>query len=398
MTTRPPQDHTWSPDGVVRRSGAPLGAETRRTDHRLRLIMDSAPVGILGLDASGRVVDGNPAAETLFGARIEDLFGQAVPSLLEQVPPPGVRLETRVLGDQEDGPPVEVVLQTHPDGSGSTLVLRDIRGALADRRQLETHAAELERLNAELTTLDAMKRDFVSMASHEVRTPITAIRGFSLTLSRRWDELSDADRIRCFEVIHRQTDRLWRVIDDLLVASRIEAGAVDAEHMPTNVATVVARAIDDAGVPRSQVVVVCPSDLDVIVARDHLRRIITAYLTNARKYGAPPFEVEAHLDLEQGGDGVTVWVRDRGPGVDESFTGLLFDTFTQASTGINRTSSGTGLGLAVARGLAESVGGRVWYENDPSGGACFGVRLPTLRQPDQRWAAPEAHAARSAAS
>jgi signal transduction histidine kinase len=349
-----------------------------------------------------------------------------VHTLFVPVPAPGVRLETRLCTGAAGGEPVEAVLQVHPDGSGSTVLLRDIRQQLADRAQLEEHAAELERLNAELTSLDAMKRDFVSMASHEVRTPITAIRGFSLTLSRRWDELSEADRIRCFEVIHRQTDRLWRVIDDLLVASRIEAGSVDAEHMPTNVATLLARAIDDAGVPRSQVVVSCPSDLDVVVVRDHLRRIVTAYLSNARKYGEAPFEITA----DHGDDGVTVRVRDHGAGVDESFRRHLFDTFTQASTGITRTSTGTGLGLAVARELAEAVGGTVWHEPAPDGGACFGVRLPAMRRaasaatlpPDlpelsadrpelqrpadaspsgrasQRWTAPEAQEARSAAS
>ncbi|MFP5310039.1 MAG: ATP-binding protein [Actinomycetes bacterium] len=412
-------------DLLLRRRVELATATARRAHEQLRGVMNSAPDGILALDPDGRVTDGNPAAVELLGVPLEQLLGRDVHTLLVHAPAAGERLETRLCTGAAGGEPVEAVLQIHPDGSGSTVLLRDIRQQLADRAQLEQHAAELERLNAELTSLDAMKRDFVSMASHEVRTPITAIRGFSLTLSRRWDELSDADRIRCFEVIHRQTDRLWRVIDDLLVASRIEAGSVDAEQMATNVATLLARAIDDAGVPPSQVVVACPSDLDVVVVRDHLRRIVTSFLSNARKYGEAPFEITADHD----GDGVAVRVRDHGVGVDESFRRHLFDTFTQASTGITRTSTGTGLGLAVARGLAEAVEGTVWYEPAPDGGACFGVRLPATRRaaspatppgpPErpadrsvlqrpadaspteraaQRWASPDAQERRSAAS
>jgi signal transduction histidine kinase len=97
--------------------------------------------------------------------------------------------------------------------------------------------------------------------------------------------------------------------------------------------------------------------------------MLTNYVANALKYGGPPIRIEARE-----ADGVVeIFVRDRGTGVPEEFVPRLFERFAQAGT----KEGGTGLGLSIVRGLARAQGGEAWYEPDPSGGACFGVRLPS---------------------
>lgn len=242
--------------------------------------------------------------------------------------------------------------------------------------ELRRRAARLEALNHDLQALDQAKRDFLAMASHEVRTPITAIRGFSATLAKHWDELSDEDRIRSFDIIHRQTTRLWEVVNDLLIQSRIEAGSLESDLAPVHVRNVVDRAVNDSQLLPDEVVVACSDDLEVQVDREHLTRILVAFLTNARKYGRPPVTVAASMNMHD----LVVRVSDAGPGVPEAFRDRLFEQFTQASTGSTRTASGTGLGLAVARGLARANGGDVWYEPTEVG-ARFGLRIRAKELP-----------------
>lgn len=239
------------------------------------------------------------------------------------------------------------------------------------RRRIAAATEELARRNAELEGFDRFKNEFIAVASHELRTPLTTIRGFTLTLARNWHVLSDADRLRCFEAINRQTGRLAQLVDDLVVSSELDAGTIASDLEVVRLADVVEAARQATGL---EVGVTTSGDLDrtVLVERTHLERVLSALLSNAAKYGAPPIEVSASV----GHGELVVSVRDHGPGVPETFRPHLFERFSQASTGSTRTAVGTGMGLAVALGLARAAGGDVWYVPAPGGGASFGVRLP----------------------
>jgi signal transduction histidine kinase len=237
-------------------------------------------------------------------------------------------------------------------------------------KELERAASELRQANEELRAADEMKSHFVAVASHELRTPLTSILGFATTLLRFWHRLSDEQRRGQVGIIEEQAQRLARLVDDLLTLSRIEAGVLETRPDRVELAPAVDHAVGSFPGWEGVVEVSVAPGLSVHADPDHVQQIVVNYLSNAMRYGAPPFE----LDARQSDRWVDLTVRDAGGGVPETFRSRLFEAFAQAPSA--HGAGGTGLGLSIVRGLAEAQGGRAWFEPNEPRGACFAVRLP----------------------
>jgi signal transduction histidine kinase len=246
--------------------------------------------------------------------------------------------------------------------------------AIAERVTAELYQTTLalKRTNEELQAVNQSMRDFVAIASHDFRSPLTSILGFSGMLLSRWDTLGDEQRVEYIDVIKRQGEHLKRLVDDLLTVSTIEAGALDVHQEVVTLHDALRRAIDDFAQTAAQVELVAPDGLAVMVDPNHLNRILMNFVTNAVKYGEPPVEVKA-VDC---GDCVEIRVCDHGEGVPEAFVPRLFARFARADTEATRDQKGTGLGLSIVQGLARANGGETWYEPNSPHGSCFAVRLP----------------------
>jgi signal transduction histidine kinase len=253
---------------------------------------------------------------------------------------------------------------------------RTARALAALTAEVRASAAELERSNKELTRsaeelrrADELKSRFLAMASHELRTPLTAIAGFTTTMLRRWQQLEEAEKLEFLEIIDRQTRRLSRLVDDLLHLSKVESGTLQVERVKLDVSIAIKEAIRELG-PDEPIVVSAPDDLVLFADEEHVNRILVNYISNARKYGKPPIEIDARAI-----DGwVEISVTDRGT-VPPNFVPYLFEDFARAE---GSASDGTGLGLAIVKGLAEAHGGEAWYQPNVPTGSCFKVRLPRL--------------------
>jgi PAS domain S-box-containing protein len=239
-------------------------------------------------------------------------------------------------------------------------------------KELERTAAELMEANEELRAADELKSHFVAVASHELRTPLTSVLGFASTLRRYWDQLDDEDKRGHVSTIEEQARRLSRLADDMLTVSRIEAGALDVRTEEVDLRRAAVQAAVSFGEEGSGLSIEVPDGLRAMADPDHVHQILTNFLSNALKYGAPPMTVEG---LPVGGH-VELRVRDRGDGVPEAFVPRLFEKFAQARRGAGQPVRGTGLGLSIVRGLARAQGGDAWYEAGSQTGACFVVRLP----------------------
>lgn len=243
---------------------------------------------------------------------------------------------------------------------------------------LGTKTKEVERANAsmqaaagELAAANDAMREFVAVASHELRTPTTVIKGFASTLQDRWDATAEEDRREFAATILRSADLLGRLVDDLLTVSRIEGGAVDTHAQDIEALHTINEALDQLG-RRRDVCVSAPPRLMLHADPTHVRRILRNYLDNAFRYGAPPYEVEA-VELD---DQVVVRVRDHGDGLPEEFVARAFQKFSQAKRAMGGDRKGTGLGLSIVKGLAEAGGGRAWYEPNQPKGSCFSASFP----------------------
>jgi signal transduction histidine kinase len=215
-----------------------------------------------------------------------------------------------------------------------------------------------------MIALDESKLSFVAVASHELRTPATAVYGILATLRERGPSLGDEVRARLETAAYEQSDRMRRLIDQLLDLSRLDAHSVTIEPQPLVLKQVLEDVLE--GAPTEGVDLDVDPGIAVVADPVVVERVVSNLLVNASRYGKPPIRVEA---LQQ--DQFTrILVSDSGDGVPEQLVPRLFDRFERGSTG-----EGTGLGLAIAKAYANAHGGELLY-HPGRGGACFELILP----------------------
>jgi signal transduction histidine kinase len=230
---------------------------------------------------------------------------------------------------------------------------------------------ELESRLAELEKLDELKTQFVSLASHELRTPITVVHGVAATLHFRGDELDHEQLTELRRTLFEQSSRLAELTEQLLDLTRLDAQAMalnperfhPRERIDELLARIAPERIDDVEVG------VEPS-LEVVTDAHAFERVVGNLLSNALRYGEPPIEVKTRWS-----EVVDVIVEDHGPGVPEDFVPMLFERFSQAEK-LSGQRQGAGLGLAIAKSFANAVGGDVRYEPARPSGARFHFFLP----------------------
>jgi len=236
--------------------------------------------------------------------------------------------------------------------------------------QIGRYEAQAE-MTRRLEEVAQMKSDFVSTVSHELRSPLTSIIGSLDTVNRPELAPPEPTSQQLLLSARRQAGRLQRLIEDLLVVSRIDRGAI-----PMHIEAVPIREIFDEVnrvVSLEPTISVDPEGLETRADRDHLSRILINLVENAAKY-APDSPVELFA-WERAGRAV-IAVVDHGPGVPESDRERVFERFTQVDQSDTRSKGGTGLGLSIVKSLTESMSGSVRIETTEGGGATFVVELP----------------------
>ncbi len=239
--------------------------------------------------------------------------------------------------------------------------------------QIERYEAQAETARR-LEEVAQMKSDFVSTVSHELRSPLTSIIGSLDTVSRPELAPKEPTSQQLLMSARRQAGRLQRLIEDLLVVSRIDRGAIPLH--PEELALKEIFGEVNRTVSIEPTIAVDPEDLMVRADRDHLLRILINLVENAAKY-APGSPVE--LFGWARGDRAFMAVVDHGPGIPEEAREKIFERFTQLDQSDTRARGGTGLGLSIVKSLSEVMGGSVRVESTEGGGATFVVELPAVR-------------------
>ncbi|HYQ81179.1 MAG TPA: ATP-binding protein, partial [Anaeromyxobacteraceae bacterium] len=287
---------------------------------------------------------------------------------------------------QEEPPGVEEVLDILDEAWQVRAYSRQLE---EKSRQLEAATAELRAANARLQELDRMKDDFMSTVTHELRTPLTSIRAFSEIL------LDDpgmhlGERQRFLGIIAKETQRLSRLINQMLDMAKIESGA---EWRPSDVDVhqVVLESVETTGqLFRDKAVRIHVSAAGPIpqvrADRDRLTQVVLNLLSNAVKF-APARDGRVEVRVADYRGLLRVDVQDNGPGVKPEDQEAIFEKFRQAGAGSGARPPGTGLGLSISRRIIERSGGRLWVESEPGQGATFSFVLP-LEAPRQAPAEP----------
>jgi signal transduction histidine kinase len=227
-----------------------------------------------------------------------------------------------------------------------------------------------QRLDARVE-LEAGRRQFVALAAHELRAPATVVHGITSTLEERGDELDPAQLRLLHHLLHAQTTRLVRLMDQLLDLSRLDGGGMAVERRPVAIRKQLELLVESvAGERMDEVELDVRPGLEAVLDPDALDRIASNLVTNALRHGHAPVRVSA----EQPDRYFRLTVEDSGDGVPPGFRDRLFEPFSRVSPG-----EGAGLGLSIAQQYAAAQGGSIVYEERAPHGARFRVIIPAPR-------------------
>jgi K+-sensing histidine kinase KdpD len=353
---------------------------------QLRAVIQSIGDPVVVCDVLGIVLLANPAAEQLLGDRLND----GLAAILEAFEwPPGTSFE-----ELEPGEGLELRLTRVATPSQSE---RDARARAAseprDEHWIELSAFPVLGSEGEVSasggtilvlrdvTVARNARDvrdaFIGILSHELRTPVTTIYGGAEILARRADTVSEERRREVYDDIREEADRLYRLVENLLVLSRVERQGLQLDTEPVLLQRLVPRVIENEAArwPTAEFVEELRSGLPPVAGEaTYVEQVLRNLLGNAYKYGgSAPITVAA----QDHGDVVRVTIGDRGPGFPDTEREQLFELFYR-SPSLSRTASGAGIGLFVCRQLIAAMNGRMWAENRDGGGSVFGFELPVF--------------------
>ena len=245
-------------------------------------------------------------------------------------------------------------------------------------RELEAATDELRRANERLKELDRLKDDFMSSVTHELRTPLTSIRAFSEMLHDD-PKIDLAERTRFLCIIVSETERLTRLVNQVLDMAKIESGHaewhnsdIDLRELVEHAVSTTAQLFRDRG---ATVDVQLPAAVPLLRAdHDRLVQVMLNLLSNAAKF-VPQGCGRISVRLSAGEGSLRVDVSDNGPGIAADFMPVIFEKFRQGGDALSRPQ-GTGLGLPISKQIVEHFGGRMWVESPPAEGATFSFELP----------------------
>jgi K+-sensing histidine kinase KdpD len=291
-------------------------------------------------------------------------------------------LHSRVLAPLLTGPEtigaIALVRREPSAFSTGEIELLSLLGRLAGSAVQNIRAYEAERTTAEeLRRLSALRADFVSLVSHELRSPMASVIGSAQTLQMRWRELSPEQRESFLALIAHETSRLAALIGDVLDTSRIEAGTFSYSFVDVDLAELVRDSAAAAERGQDEVLVraVVREPLPLIRGdRDRLLQVLINLIDNAVKYSSPGDEVRIGAQISD--RSVVIEVRDGGPGIPPEHQKVIFEKFGRVQTG-QTAKPGTGLGLFIARSIAEAHGGSLDVRSNPEQrGTTFRLSLP----------------------
>ena len=336
-------------------------------------VLETIADGVFLVDDEGILRLWNRAAEAITKLRRDEVLGKRAGEVL-----PGWKdLAARIPVAGAPGPAMAATFPLELDAGERWLSISGVgfdEGTVYAFRDLTEERA-----------LEQIRQDLVSTVSHELRTPLAAIYGAALTLARKDLELEDAMHRKLLEVIVEESTRLADIVNDLLLASQLDAGRLEVHVEPCDAQALVSSVLDAARthLPKGTRVSLDPGREGVPpVAADEgqLRQVLTNLVDNAVKYS--PSGGDVHVRLEAADEYVRFTVTDEGLGIPPAEQNRIFEKFYRLDPDMRGGIGGTGLGLYISRELVRRVHGRIWVEPNGRRGSAFHVEIPAAYEPE----------------
>jgi PAS domain S-box-containing protein len=336
----------------------------------------ASPDALLVLDREGRLTYANAALGRLLGTDPADLLGKTIDDAVELRDAEGngwwrcgeklrgmrgvrgvpSRPLTLVSGTAERLVDLAASFERGPDGKVTRTVVT-LRDAAARRRS------------------EAAQSELISTLAHELRSPLTSVKGFSATMLARWERFNDEQKLHMLTTINTDADRVTRLIKELLDVSRIDAGRLEVNRRMIDIEPIVRGIAERLHVTDGtrELVIRFPDDFPEVYADgDKIEQVLLNLVENAVRYTD---EGTVQITGTATADAVEVGVRDAGPGIPADKLPQLFTKFSKLRDHPGATA-GTGLGLYISKGIVDAHGGRMWAESGPGAGTEIRFRLP----------------------
>jgi PAS domain S-box-containing protein len=336
---------------------------------RLSEIVSHTSDGVFTVDTEGRITTWNPAMQAILGYMETEAIGRRCEELL------GLGLIT-VLAEDADGGNGRAGGTTATTKAGAMKELRLRTSTIRDDEGSPPARIVVVRDAGEEMKAEQIKRDFVSMVSHELRSPLTPLRGFLASLVEGTVDDSPEKRQEYYRIMLRQAQRLERVVNDMLDVSLIEAGGLVVDLQPVPLDHVLSRLVKEFREQHpDRAVVLTPLEEPAIVFADPFRveQVVLNLLSNADKYTPEGLPIDVRTSVD--GGSVTISVSDLGEGIAPEHREMIFDRFYRVQDGPASRRPGTGLGLYIARTLVEAMSGRIWVDSEIGAGTTFSFSL-----------------------
>ena len=335
--------------------------EVRDKQNRLEAILKSMDSGVVAIDKEFKVIMINPYANKLFGIK-RDIIGE---NLMDNIR--DFELE-RVLKDKEPG--YKEINILWPEKRTLRIKTTDI---ISKYDNIGTVAVVQD--ITDIKKLENMREQFVANVSHELKTPLTSIKGFSETLKYVEDK---KNREKFLQIINDEADRLTRLINDILVLSNIEKQKqelikeeIDLNELIEKVYCLVKKSAEDKNI---KINIVGGKVLLLIGNKDKYNQMIINLIDNAIKYTEPNGEV--NIGTRQDKDNIIFWVEDTGVGISKEHLDRIFERFYRVDKARSRAEGGTGLGLAIVKHIVLGINGKIEVKSEPKKGTKFIVKIP----------------------
>ena len=352
--------------------------QVEASGRKLALFAERSPIAVFEFDPEGRVLNMNPAAETLFGFSSREMVGrQGTEVMFASDAKEGVLGRWRALIRSRE--PVFGLRLTNTRRDSAEIICEWSLTPLVNPENRVISVIVQGRDITQQLEAERMKQEFTSTLSHELRTPLTSIIG-SLQLINS-GVLGDVDKdvLELTTIAERNGQRLLDLINDILDVEKIESGKLTLFPEALLLGELIAEslALNRGFADRFKVRLATAGELpgvSVNADRKRLLQVMTNLLSNAAKFSPEGATVE--VTMESAAGNVRVGVNDSGPGIPESFRGRIFGRFAQADMSHTRQKGGTGLGLAICKRLLELMGGKIGFSDRPGGGTIFWFELP----------------------
>jgi PAS domain S-box-containing protein len=372
--------------------------ELKNNEEKLRRIIDSSPDGIMLTDLQGNIIECNQLSLEMYGTSVKkeltdknsfDLIApehreRAMENLKKTLKSGIVKnLEYALLKKDGSKYPAELSASVVNDQNGNPKYFLAIVRDISERKRAEEafyeYRREIEQQNIQLKKADQLKTDFLNVTSHELRTPMSAIKGYvQIILKQALGQISDEQK-KALDVVLRNTDRLDALIQDILDISRLESGTMKfiVEHIEIRkmLDEIVETMQPYANQKEIKINTQMEDDLPELTAdKERIKQVIINIVHNAVKFSSTDSIINIRTRKEQ--DNILFEIQDFGKGIPQDQQEKVFEMFYQVDSGADRKFGGVGLGLAISRGIVVSNGGKIWVESIVGEGSTFKFTLP----------------------